>query len=236
MTSPQKIDALDALGQPQLRQALLYARSHPTAVTARDLASGLGLPVSVARFRLERLAAAGLLTPHFEHRSGRSGPGSGRPAKAYTVTPETTSIEFPERHYERLLQLLVDALPQRGRAERLRRIGAGFGRELAAAGRLRRARSVPAALREVCSALGRAGYHASVAEASPAGGVIETRTCPLRPFVVRDPGAWPLDVGMWQGLLGEALPDEHATVTCNAAGCHDGGAPCRVRVAVTPTA
>lgn len=236
MGNPQQIDALDALGQPQLREALLYARGQATAVTARDLASGLGLPVSVARFRLERLAAAGLLTPKFEHRSGRRGPGSGRPAKAYTVTPETTSIEFPERRSERLLQLLVDALPRRGRADRLRRVGVDFGRELAAAGRLRRARSVPAALHEVCSALGRAGFHASVAEASPDGGVIETRTCPLRPFVVTDPDAWPLDDGMWRGLLDEALPDVHATVTCSAAGCHDGAAPCRVRIAVTPPA
>jgi predicted ArsR family transcriptional regulator len=230
MSGQQKIDALDALGQVQLREAFLYARCQGSAVTARDLATGLGLPVSVARFRLERLAAAGLLTPGFERRTGRSGPGSGRPAKAYTVTPEITPIEFPQRRFERLLELLVDALPRRGRDRRLREIGAGFGRDLAVAGRLRRARSTPAALRAVAAALGRAGFHASVADTTSRGGVIETRTCPLRPLVVANPDARPLDVGMWQGLLAEALPDGRAAVSCEAAGCHDPDAPCRVRV------
>jgi predicted ArsR family transcriptional regulator len=77
------LEPLDAIGGSELREALLYVRGSPGAVTADDAAADLGVHRSVARSRLERLLRAGLLETRFERRSGRKGPGAGRPAKLY---------------------------------------------------------------------------------------------------------------------------------------------------------
>src|SRR5437588_11765190 len=105
------MDRLEAIGDPELRGALLFARSQARPVTADELAESQAVHRSVARGRLERLVEAGLLETSFERRTGRSGPGAGRPAKVYGVPPETTALEFPHRHYEPLLGHMVEALP-----------------------------------------------------------------------------------------------------------------------------
>src|SRR6266516_6134122 len=137
---------LDLIGARERRETLLFARAQPMPVTADDLAAAQQIHRNVARSRLERLAEAGLLVPSFERRTGRTGPGAGRPAKTYRVAPELMAIEFPERRYEQLIGLVVDALPERARGERLREIGVAFGRELAREARLRPAKSLRTAL------------------------------------------------------------------------------------------
>ena len=114
------MDALEAVGDPELRSALRFVRSRRSPVSADELAAAESVHRNVARSRLERLEGAGLLVTSFERRSGRTGPGAGRPAKVYSPAPEITQIEFPERNYEQLVGLLVDALPARGRKRRLR--------------------------------------------------------------------------------------------------------------------
>src|SRR5205809_1371539 len=153
---------LDAIGDRELRETLLFARAQPLPVTADQVAAAQRIHRNVARGRLERLAEAGLLIASFERRTGRTGPGAGRPAKTYRVAPELRAIEFPERRYEQLIGLVVDALPKPGRRERLHEIGVAFGRELAREARLRSAKMFPTALSRVCTALGGLGYQASV--------------------------------------------------------------------------
>src|SRR5918995_1883257 len=114
---------LDAIGDRDLRETLLLARAQALPLTADDVAAAHRIHRNVARARLERLVEAGLLIAAFERRSGRTGPGAGRPAKTYRVAPELSAIEFPERHYERLIGLMVDALPARSRRRRLREVG-----------------------------------------------------------------------------------------------------------------
>src|SRR5439155_20330846 len=160
---------------------------------------------NVARARLERLADAGLLLPSFERRTGRTGPGAGRPAKTYRVAPELTAIEFPERRYEQLIGLVADALPERARGDRLREIGVAFGRELAREARLRPAKGFRTALGRVCAALGILGYQASVADVTDERAVITTATCPLRPLVRARPRLVELDRGMWAALPARAF-------------------------------
>src|SRR5213595_1800706 len=155
---------LDALGDRDLRETVLFARAQALPVTADEVAAAQGIHRNVARGRLERLADAGLLLPSFERRTGRTGPGAGRPAKTYRVAPELKAIEFPERRYEKLIGLVADALPERARRDRLREIGVAFGRELAREARLRPAKGFRTALGRVCAALGGLGYQASVAE------------------------------------------------------------------------
>src|SRR3954454_14434577 len=113
------MELLDELGGSELRDTLLHARAQDRAVSADDVASAFGIHRNVARSRLERLASAGLLEPAFERRSGRQGPGAGRPAKVYAVAPELTPLEFPHRHSEELLSLLASALPDDAREETL---------------------------------------------------------------------------------------------------------------------
>ena len=104
------MDSLSAVGDPELREALLFARSRSLPVTADDLAEAKALHRNVARSRLERLVEAGLLEVGFERRTGRVGPGAGRPAKTYSVVPQLESIEFPPGHHDSLAGLFVEAL------------------------------------------------------------------------------------------------------------------------------
>jgi predicted ArsR family transcriptional regulator len=220
------MDALEAVGDPGLRAALLWARAQDGPVTADELAHAHEVHRNVARSRLERLTTAGLLHAHYERRSGRSGPGAGRPAKLYAVAPQLDAIEFPDRRYERLVGLLFDSLPRRTSPASF---GREFGRQLALAAGLRRARGVRSGLERVCRALRALGYHATVAELSESHAVISTATCPLRPLVRAEPAAVELDQGMWNGLLGVALPSLKTDVRCTE--CQDGNASCRVVIA-----
>lgn len=212
---------------------LLFVRSRPDPLTAGEVAAGLQIAPSVARWRLERLVEVGLLVPVFARRSGRTGPGAGRPAKTYAAAAERVAIEFPRRRYERLLRLLIDALPRRGRAARLADVGVAFGRELARAARLRPARRAETAFERICRALGSLGFQAAVESISPDRAVIVTTTCPLRPLVIEEPGAREIDQGMWRGLVAEALePAKAMDVRCETHDCLAGDAPCRVVIAV----
>jgi len=220
---------LDAIGDQELRETLLYTRARPLPVTADEVAAAHGVHRNVARGRLERLANAGLLIRSFERRTGRTGPGAGRPAKTYRVAPELSAIEFPERRYEQLIGLVVDALPERGRRDGLREIGVAFGRELAREARLRPAKGFRTALGRVCAGLGSLGYQASVAEVTDERAVITTATCPLRPLVRARPRLAELDRGMWAALLARAFAGTAVDeIGCDTPNCQRDDADCRV--------
>jgi predicted ArsR family transcriptional regulator len=223
------MERLDAIGDPELRGTLLFARGQAAPVTADEVAVAQRIHRNVARSRLERLAEAGLLISSFERRTGRTGPGAGRPAKTYRVAPDLLAIQFPERRYEPLIGFLVDALPERARRERLRDVGIAFGRELAREARLRSAKSFEAALGRVCAALGSLGYQASVAEVTGGSALITTATCPLRPLVRTRPGLAELDRGMWAAFVAQALEGSSVDeVVCDTPDCQRDDADCRV--------
>jgi predicted ArsR family transcriptional regulator len=224
---------LDSVGDRELRATLLFARTQPSPVTADEVAGAQGIHRNVARARLERLAEAGLLIRSFERRTGRAGPGAGRPAKTYRVAPELTAIEFPARRYEVLIGLIADALPAGTRRRRLHEVGIGFGRALAADARVRSAKTFETGMRRVCAALGRLGYQAAVTDVTGETAVITTPTCPLRPLVRAQPRLATLDRGMWKALaaaaLGRAGVDQ---ITCNTYGCRGDHVDCRVLLSV----
>ncbi len=224
---------MGAVGDPALRTTFLYARGRERAVTAAETAAALGVHRTVARWRLERLADAGLLVRAFERRTGRTGPGAGRPSKTYAVAPETTQTEFPPRRYDELVSLLIGALPRRRRSERLADVGAAFGWQLARATRVRPARRARVAAERVCAAFRSLGFHASVESAHDAEVVFSTLTCPLRPVVVGEPGAREVDRGMWRALVAEALTGvDVSDVRCETEDCLAAASPCRVVVAL----
>ena len=214
---------LEALGNAKLQAALAFVRKRPVPPTADELAAGLGISRSVARWRLERLVDRGHLRPVFARRKG--GPGAGRPPKRYEVLPETEPMEFPRRRYVELLRLALESAP----AERLQEIGERYGRELAREAPLRPAARPAKALERVCGALGTLGFQASVESAEGDRAVLVTPTCPLRPLVVADPSAREVDQGMWRGLVGEALQG-NARVRCETHDCLSGDSPCRIAI------
>jgi predicted ArsR family transcriptional regulator len=197
------MDRLSAVGDPGLRSALAFVRGREHAVTADELAAHDGIHRNVARSRLERLAAAGLL----ETSTTRA--GVGRPAKTYRAAPELTAVEFPTRHTAELVGLLAE-----GRDD-LHEIGAAFGRDLAKAAGLGRRRS----LDDVCAGLRRLGFQAAAEDEQ----TIVTPTCPLRPLVAAQPKLAAVDEGMWSGLVG-------TRAACSVEGCLDPTSPCRIRV------
>jgi predicted ArsR family transcriptional regulator len=228
------MDHLAAVGDPELREALLFARGQARPVTADELAEEKGLHRNVARSRLERLVEAGLLAVAYERRTGRSGPGAGRPAKTYSVVPQLAKIEFPADQHESLAGLLVDALVARGGEEPLREVGVNFGRELARTARLRPAKNLETGFERVCAAVRRLGYQASLEHADDHGAVIATPTCPLRPLVRACPEAVEIDRGMWAGLASCALDGvEVGEVRCETRDCFDDHASCKVVLELT---
>jgi predicted ArsR family transcriptional regulator len=224
------MEPLDVIGNPGLRKTLLYVRRRRHSTSIGEVASATGVHRNVARRRLERLAAAGLLTTGFERRSGRGGPGAGRPAKVYAPAPETVAVEFPERRYAELLGLLAEDVSPR----RLAAVGVRFGTTLAASVGVAPANEPRAGLERLCDAVGRLGFQARVEHLSPDGAVIVTPTCPLRPLVVASPVAGEIDRGMWRGLAAAAVDGIAADdIDCRAHDCLDPCASCRVVLSFT---
>jgi predicted ArsR family transcriptional regulator len=198
------LDRLSAVGDLGLRSALAFVRGEEHPVTADELAARDDVHRNVARSRLERLAAAGLL----ETDVARA--GVGRPAKTYRAAPELATVEYPAHHYADLVGLLAE-----GRSD-LRAIGVAFGRRLAQAAGLGRTTS----LDDVCAGLRWLGFQATHED-----GEIVTPTCPLRPLVAAQPGLAAMDEGMWSGLVG-------GRASCSVEGCLDPKSPCRIQVLI----
>jgi len=223
------MDPLDGIGRRKLRAALLYVRGSRTPVSADDAAAALGVHRSVARNWLERLFRAGLLETSFARRSGRSGPGAGRPAKLYAAAPEQQALEFPPRRFPTLVARLLDEIPASGREQALRRAGEGFGRDLALAAGLEPTARLEDALEHVCAAVRSLGFQAALDRVEGDTAVISTPTCPLRPLVVERLDAAHIDRGMWAGLIEHGLHGACAeAVDCETGSCLDGSEACSV--------
>jgi len=72
----------------------------------------LGIPRRTAAFHLDRLAELGLLSVSFARRTGRRGPGAGRPAKLYQRSVDEVSVSLPPQHYDLAGHLLAGAVAQ----------------------------------------------------------------------------------------------------------------------------
>jgi DNA-binding transcriptional ArsR family regulator len=79
----RRLDALASLADP-VRPALYRCVAGREQGLGRDEAAAtVSTSRKLAAYHLDKLAEAGLLEVRFERRSGRSGPGAGRPAKIY---------------------------------------------------------------------------------------------------------------------------------------------------------
>ena len=139
-----RVAAVSALDEPIRRALFEYVSRSESPVSRDEAAEALGLARSTAAFHLDRLAEEGLLAVEFRRLTGRTGPGSGRPAKLYRRGTGEIAVTIPERHYDFAGQLLLSAIEEAARTgepvvEVLLRIAGETGRTLgAAAGSLER--------------------------------------------------------------------------------------------------
>jgi predicted ArsR family transcriptional regulator len=132
-----QVAAVAALAEPTRRRLYEHVVRSPHPVSRDDVAGATGVPRPTTAFHLDRLVADGLLNVHYERRSGRTGPGAGRPAKLYRRADSPVSVSLPERHYDLAGDLLAAAMAEAERSgERpaavLGRRAFRRGRELAA--------------------------------------------------------------------------------------------------------
>ncbi|MER7479084.1 helix-turn-helix domain-containing protein [Streptomyces sp. NPDC126510] len=134
------VSAVAALDEPTRRRLYDHVVRQPEPVSRDDAAEALGLARQTAAFHLDRLADESLLDVVYERRSGRTGPGAGRPAKLYKRSAKQVTVSLPERHYELAGRLLAQALEESeatGEPVRsvLHRKAHGVGAQLAGPGR-----------------------------------------------------------------------------------------------------
>jgi predicted ArsR family transcriptional regulator len=178
--------ATAALLAEPVRRALyehVAGRDEPVDRDAAAAATGIGRPL--AAFHLDRLVTGGLLEVEYRRRSGRTGPGAGRPAKFYRrARGLDVELSLPARRYRLAAEIFADGLDRRPdddtRAEvraAARQRGETLGaRATAKAGsggsRLRRSRKT--ARRELMTVLTTEGF-----EPFDDGREIRLRNCPF---------------------------------------------------------
>jgi predicted ArsR family transcriptional regulator len=177
------VEALGALREPVRRAVYEYAAGRSEPVGRDEVAEAVGIGRTLAAFHLDRLAEAGLLEVSYARRSGRTGPGAGRPAKLYRRSPAELEVSLPPRRYRSAAGLLAEAVERAGADEVLFTVARQQGRLIGTA-------EGGAGLVE---ALAGQGY-----EPQPHGDTIVLRNCPFHGLARDHP---PLVCGMNLALL-----------------------------------
>ena len=113
----QDLDRLAALAEPVRRRLYEFVVAQPEPVDRDGAAAGAGIGRPLAAFHLDRLAEAGLLDVTYRRRSGRTGPGAGRPAKFYARARHgELSVSVPPRHYDLAAEILAEGVERGGGA------------------------------------------------------------------------------------------------------------------------
>ncbi|MGH3920931.1 MAG: helix-turn-helix transcriptional regulator [Pseudonocardiaceae bacterium] len=105
-----QISAIAALDEPTRRSLYDYVVRQPEPVSRDDAAAAFELPRTTAAFHLDRLVDEGLLDVVYQRRTGRTGPGAGRPAKLYQRSGHQVAVSLPQRRYDLAGRLLSSAL------------------------------------------------------------------------------------------------------------------------------
>ncbi|MFD4671256.1 helix-turn-helix transcriptional regulator [Lentzea sp. NPDC058450] len=107
---PDPVAAVAALDEPNRRRLYDLVAAATSPISKDEAAQAVDLPRTTAAFHLDKLVEMGLLTVVHERRTGRSGPGAGRPAKLYRRSDEHIEVSLPDRRYEAASHLLTDAV------------------------------------------------------------------------------------------------------------------------------
>lgn len=109
ITPQGNLEELALLSDEVRRRLYEFIARQSGAVTREEVATAIGISRSLAAYHLDKLAGAGLLDVSFARTNGRTGPGSGRPAKRYSRSQRELSVNFPPRNYSLLARLLATA-------------------------------------------------------------------------------------------------------------------------------
>lgn len=173
------VASVGSLGDPTRRALYDFVAGQAEPAGRDEAAAAAGVGRTLAAYHLDRMVDDGLLEVSFARRTGRSGPGAGRPAKLYRRAAREFNISLPPRNYELAARIFANAVDREltGRAKAaLEESAHGFGAEVAAeverraVGRSTAQRS--AVLEEV---LAERGYEPFRDEE----GVIRMRNCPF---------------------------------------------------------
>lgn len=104
------LDTLSDLADPVRRRLYRFVAGQAEPVGKDEAAAAAGVSRSLAAYHLDRLERAGLIVATYARRSGRSGPGAGRPAKLYARAPAEVRVQVPPRDDELLARLLAAAI------------------------------------------------------------------------------------------------------------------------------
>lgn len=108
----RRMAAVASLGDESRRKLFDFVADSGCAVSRDEAAGALGLPRSTASFHLDRMVQDGLLAVEFRKLGGKSGPGSGRPAKLYLAAVREVAASVPDRNYDLAAELLVSAIEE----------------------------------------------------------------------------------------------------------------------------
>jgi predicted ArsR family transcriptional regulator len=131
----QQLAGLAGLADPVRRALYHYVAGQAAPVGRAEAAAAAGIGRSLAGYHLDKLTAGGLLQARYERRTGRTGPGAGRPAKLYLRAPGQIELSLPARDYAALAELLasaVEADPSGAAKAALQRAAASLGAEVGA--------------------------------------------------------------------------------------------------------
>jgi predicted ArsR family transcriptional regulator len=106
--------AVALLAEPTRQRLYLYLRDRQEPVGREEAARHTGVKPRLAAFHLDRMADAGLLDVEYRRLSGRAGPGAGRPAKVYSVSPRSFSVEIPQTRYALAASMMATVLSTSG--------------------------------------------------------------------------------------------------------------------------
>jgi predicted ArsR family transcriptional regulator len=110
MGAANDLTAVALLAEPVRQRLYSYLRKRHEPVGREEAARHAGIAVKLAAFHLDRMAGAGLLDVEYRRLSGRVGPGAGRPAKLYTVSPRSFSVVIPQTRYALAASMMATAL------------------------------------------------------------------------------------------------------------------------------
>ncbi|HEU4422426.1 MAG TPA: transcriptional regulator [Pilimelia sp.] len=186
---------LGALTDPVRRAAYRVVAGAAGPIGRDEVASALGVGRTLAAHHLDKLVDAGLLEVSYARRSGRTGPGAGRPAKLYRRTAGEHTVSVPPRAYRAAAELFAEAVERSGADATLYAVAREHGR----------ARVSPTA--DIVATLTDQGYEPEVD-----GSVVRLRNCPFHLLAEEFP---PLVCGMNLALL-EGILDGAGLTACRA--------------------
>jgi predicted ArsR family transcriptional regulator len=178
------LGAIGSLSDPTRRRLYVFVSRSNEPIGRDEAADALGIPRQTAAYHLDRLAEEGLVDVEFLRRSGRTGPGAGRPAKLYKRTDRDHEVSLPPRRYGLAARILLEVVSK----------GAIKRKDLAAA-----AHRIGAELGEVGldQALRETGYDPVMEE-----GEIRFRNCPFHVLKTQDQRTvCNLNLGLVDGML-----------------------------------